>query len=88
MRVKFLNRDRTITAAKHEDIVTWMRVNDLEHYDDNINFMKAYAERKKLFEDKVIGVEDEEKFVKDLEIHKIIEVLPSRLFVSFKRGKH
>ena len=85
MRVKFLNRKRTISAAKHEDIVTWMRLNDFERYKDNQNFMQAYSDRKKLFEGKIISPDDVDAFVNDLQAHKIIEVSNSGLFVAFRK---
>lgn len=75
MKVKFLNRD-----------VTWMRTNDLEQYRTNDDFMKAYAERKGLFENIQIATNDTTSFVKDLESHGIIEFIKNRLFVSFKKN--
>lgn len=87
MRVKFLNRDKTISAPSNDDIVTWMRSNDLERYRSNADFIKAYAERKKLFEDISLSTEDADSFVKDLEQNKIIEFIKNRLSISFRRTK-
>lgn len=86
MKVQFLNREKTIKAASNADIVSWMRSNDLEHYRSNEDFIKAYSERKKLFENIQIATENEDAFVQSLEKNKIIKIFQNKLFVSFKKS--
>ncbi|MFV0607359.1 MAG: hypothetical protein ACK5NK_16140 [Niabella sp.] len=87
MKVRFLNRDKTITAATEDDIVTWMRTNDLERYRTNGEFMLAYAERKELFENIIIDSDNTTSFVDGLKKHKVISVFENKLFVSFRRSR-
>lgn len=87
MKVKFLNRDKTITANSSDDIVSWMRSNDLERYRSNEDFMKAYSERKQLFENIQVATDSTDSFVNDLEKFKVIEILRNKLFVSFRKSK-
>ena len=87
MRIKFLNRNKTITAGSDEDVVTWMRTNDLERYRTNDDFMKAYSDRKRMFENIEIATGDAGSFIKDLERHGIIGFVKNNLFTSFKKGR-
>ncbi len=76
IKVKFLNRNTILMNIKSNlDIVNWMTKND---YDITVvepvnKFMKAYSERKHLFDKINIRYDNADNFVSDLVAHKIIE---------------
>lgn len=50
MKYTLVNRKHSTFAKSNADFVRWMRRQDLQYFEDNAEFMQAYAARKATFE--------------------------------------
>lgn len=74
MKYTLVNRKQSTYAKSNAEFVKWMRRQDLQYFEDNAEFMQAYAVRKATFEDLNLRFENEDVFVEDLILHKKLTV--------------
>lgn len=74
MKYTLVNRMHSTYAKSNVEFVRWMRRQDLQYFEDNAEFMQAYAARKATFEGLVLRFDHEDHFVEDLILHKKLTV--------------
>ena len=79
MKYTLTKRKRSTIAPNDTAFVSWMRKQDLQDWKTNLDFMRAYAHRKKTFENISLRSENEKTFVEDLLKNNMltIEKVPS-----------
>jgi len=78
-----INRNKVKVAKNNEDFVNCMRKADFEEWENNEEFMKAYANRKLIFEKIVINHNSIDEFVNDLQKNNILKIEKEK-FAFFK----
>ncbi|MEN2435328.1 hypothetical protein AAH994_07965 [Weeksellaceae bacterium A-14] len=71
------SRRKTVTLPCDKDFVTWMRRNDVQHWENNRDFMEEYAHRKILFEKITLRHDSEAHFTEDLIRSGLLRTEPS-----------
>lgn len=75
MKIRLINRGKTISVKNNEALVTWLRKNDSQKFQNNQDFMLAYARRKELYDNKRLRHENSDYFVEDLINNGYVEIL-------------
>lgn len=74
MKYTLLKRKKSTFAKNNTEFVTWMRKNDLQHFNDNSEFMQNYSHRKLTFEKIELRYNDEDNFVEDLVANELLSI--------------
>ena len=80
MKYYITTRNTTIRARNHELFVTKLRKSDSERWACNETFMRAYADRRKLYNNVEINCANETVFVQTLISHGLIKIQRKRGF--------
>lgn len=68
------NRNKIVRARNHKELITKLRKSDSEQWPDNEAYMKAYVDRRKLYDQLEIDFTDEIDFVRELIRHKLVKI--------------
>lgn len=82
MKYVLINRNKSVTAKNNEDFVRWMRLHDMQIWEDDKDFMRGYAYRKFTFEKISIRTESVDAFVEDLQKNNLLKIESSKGFLG------
>lgn len=83
MKKYLLIKRRKIKIAKNSiDFVNWMRKCDFQRWETNQDFMEAYSYRKYTFERIKLRSDNEDVFIKDLQLYDILKIECEKPIVS------
>lgn len=74
MRYFIQNRNKIVRARNHQELITKLRKSDTEQWPDNEAYMKAYADRRKLYDEIELNFTDETEFVRELIRYKLVKI--------------
>ena len=82
MKYYITTRNTTIRARNHELFVTKLRKSDSERWTSNESFMRAYADRRKLYNNVELDCSSEAVFVQGLISHGLVKIQRKRNFLQ------
>lgn len=87
MKYTLIRRKKCTNAPTNKEFVKWMRKSDLQYFDTNEEFMKAYSIRKKTFEGILLRFDNENNFVEDLVKNNRLKIENNEYIFGFLKKK-
>lgn len=88
MKYSLIKRNKATDAGNNVEFVRWMRKNDVQHFQENSEFMEIYSHRKSTFEKIDLRHDNEDNFVEDLQKNGLLKIEESKkVWNIFKRER-
>ena len=74
MKYTLIRRNKSTNVNNNTEFVNWMRKTDMQNFNENSEFMEAYAHRKSTFEQIELRYNNEDVFVEDLMKNNMLKI--------------